>query len=67
MLYVKPLEDFHSGGGSHSFVTPTEQMRRSLFDNDVPPPDIMDELIANLHGTRGADTNLATPRDSGTV
>lgn len=66
MLNVKPVEDLHSGGGSQSFVTPTEQLRTNLFDNDVPPPDIMNELRANLNGMRGTDSNLATPRNSGT-
>ena len=51
MLNVKPVEDLHSGGGSQSFVTPTEQLRTYLFDNDVPPPDIMDELRTNLNVT----------------
>ncbi|KAL6180093.1 hypothetical protein ACLB2K_046761 [Fragaria x ananassa] len=60
-----PVEDLHSGGGSQSFVTPTEQLRTNLFDNDVPPPDIMNELRANLNGMRGTDSNLATPRNSG--
>jgi hypothetical protein len=65
MLNVKPVEEFHSGGGSQSFATPTEQIRTNLVNNDVPP-ELMDELRANLNGMRGADTKMATPGNSGT-
>ncbi|KAK9930269.1 hypothetical protein M0R45_027312 [Rubus argutus] len=59
-----PVEEFHSGGGSQSFATPTEQIRINLDNNDVPP-ELMDELRANLNGMRGADTKMATPGNSG--
>ncbi|XP_040368226.1 sister chromatid cohesion 1 protein 1-like [Rosa chinensis] len=45
---------------------PTEQIRTNLVNNDVTlQPELMDKLKANPNGMKGADTNPATPRNSG--
>lgn len=51
---VKPAEGFYGGHSSQPFT-----------NHDVPP-ELMDELIANLYRMSGDDINLATPENSGT-